>query len=527
MRRPPPPFHLLILLAPLALFVLSTKNIGAGLITNSVRSKGLVKMNTALSSARNKLHWRERWGGTTVLPPHSSTAFYGRQVLSPKSMFSIENVQKFISADAWKSEAKMMVDRLLDRDVEKFADGEILQHPTLGEMEVVYLTAPKRGGSRRIGPFLRPTKISSDDSLPHNHREKQINRLLKEKIGFDHEYYIGGSARKAVIALDFDGVLIDSVPESSETAWRTAEKIWPELFTKEINERKADIMDQMREVRPVVETGYENPVLLRVLVEGIATVEDIMQFWSRDILPQCMETWGLNRADLVHTFGLERDDWIEKHTREWLATNKAYYNIRFALQKAIDRHDVYIVTTKQKRFVEKLLQERLFIDFPSENIFDTSRGLAKGEILRRLGEQHPEASRLWFIEDKLTTLLKVSADPKLRNWTLCLADWGYNTEDERQIAWDDDRIKLLDQGNAIVLLGETYTDASYKEPNYARPLKLWERHANDHERLNEIPHAIARMDRGEETEDDVKLLQTTPKRFFKGYTLAEDDSILR
>lgn len=33
-------------------------------------------------------------------------------------------------------------------------------------------------------------------------------------------------------ALDFDGVLCDSVGESSLSAWKAAEKLWPEIFTK-------------------------------------------------------------------------------------------------------------------------------------------------------------------------------------------------------------------------------------------------------------------------------------------------------
>lgn len=57
-------------------------------------------------------------------------------------------------------------------------------------------------------------------------------------------------------ALDFDGVLCDSVGESSRTAIRAATKLWPEVFdTDHARSKEATIVDGMRRVRPVVETG--------------------------------------------------------------------------------------------------------------------------------------------------------------------------------------------------------------------------------------------------------------------------------
>ena len=44
------------------------------------------------------------------------------------------------------------------------------------------------------------------------------------------------------------------------------------------------------------------------------------------------------------------------------------------------------------------------------------------------------ASRMIFVEDKLSTLIKVANDKRLSKWDLFFVDWGYNTEDERQVA---------------------------------------------------------------------------------------------
>ena len=61
---------------------------------------------------------------------------------------------------------------------------------------------------------------------------------------------------KALWALDFDGVVCDSVGESSLSAWKAATALWPDIFdTDKARDAKAQIMEDMRVVRPVVETG--------------------------------------------------------------------------------------------------------------------------------------------------------------------------------------------------------------------------------------------------------------------------------
>ena len=57
-------------------------------------------------------------------------------------------------------------------------------------------------------------------------------------------------------AFDFDGVVCDSVGESSLSAWRAAEAKWPKLFdTPEARQQQDRVVEGMRAVRPVVETG--------------------------------------------------------------------------------------------------------------------------------------------------------------------------------------------------------------------------------------------------------------------------------
>lgn len=59
-----------------------------------------------------------------------------------------------------------------------------------------------------------------------------------------------------VWAFDFDGVVCDSIGESSLSAWRAAEEKWPEVFNTPESLAKQDaVVEQMRVARPVIETG--------------------------------------------------------------------------------------------------------------------------------------------------------------------------------------------------------------------------------------------------------------------------------
>ena len=50
---------------------------------------------------------------------------------------------------------------------------------------------------------------------------------------------------------------------------------------------------------------------------------------------------------------------------------------------------------------------------------------------------------LRFVEDKLSALEKVCAEPALDAWELFFVDWGYNTPEERERAAMNPRIRLI------------------------------------------------------------------------------------
>eukprot|EP00250_Pteridium_aquilinum_P012109 c20517_g1_i1 orf=321-1136(-) len=261
-------------------------------------------------------------------------------------------------------------------------------------------------------------------------------------------------ARGHLYALDFDGILCDSCGESSISALKAAKVRWPEVFVDIDDHTESWILETMHTVRPVVETGYENLLLVRLLLESripgskrtpVAeglTVEKILEQWT-SIKPVIMKDWGEDSRDvLVELFGQVRDDWISQDLQGWILANRFYPGVTDALKFATSK--IYIVTTKQARFAQTLLKELAGVDLPPSFIYGLGSG-PKVEVLKKLQSQ-PEHQDLilHFVEDRLATLHNVIKEPLLDKWNLYLGTWGYNTASEREAAAENSRVNVLD-----------------------------------------------------------------------------------
>ncbi|KAG8080786.1 hypothetical protein GUJ93_ZPchr0007g6132 [Zizania palustris] len=244
-------------------------------------------------------------------------------------------------------------------------------------------------------------------------------------------------------ALDFDGVLCDSCGESSLSAIKAAKVRWPWVFEQVDAAMEEWIVEQMYTLRPVVETGYENLLLVRLLVEiripsarkslvadGLS-IQEILETWLK-LKPRIMSDWDEDRDSLVDLFGSIRDDWIKNDLSGWIGANRFYPGTADALK--FSSSEVYIVTTKQGRFAEALLKELAGIELPSERIYGLGTG-PKVKVLQQLQQmpQH-QGLKLHFVEDRLATLQNVIKEPALDQWNLYLVNWGYNTPKEREEA---------------------------------------------------------------------------------------------
>ncbi|HLP87643.1 MAG TPA: HAD hydrolase-like protein [Nostocaceae cyanobacterium] len=241
-----------------------------------------------------------------------------------------------------------------------------------------------------------------------------------------------------ILALDFDGVICDGLIEYFEVAWLTYCQIWQSAD----NIPPDDLALRFYRLRPVIETGWEMPVLIKALMDGFAD-DEILSNWV-NITPKILSVNNLQSKEVAQKLDHVRDKWIASDLDGWLSLHKFYpgiiERIKMALASGIQ---LYIVTTKEGRFVQELLQQE-GVNLPPTNIFGKEVKRPKYETLRDLIQlANISPSQLWFVEDRLKTLQLVQEQPNLNQVQLFLADWGYNTQPEREAAKNDAHIQLV------------------------------------------------------------------------------------
>lgn len=230
-----------------------------------------------------------------------------------------------------------------------------------------------------------------------------------------------------ILALDFDGVLCDSVDETGISGWKTGGTIWEEMSAEM---PPAEILASFRRARPVIEKGHEAVLLMRLLLDGEDPEEILRDFPDR--APRVLERSGLDVQALKTLFGTTRDRWRAGSPAAWLAASPLYPGVADWLDARAGASDRYIVTTKEERFVAHLFAGN-GVCFPAERVFGLDRAQPKEAVLRALAERHPER-KVCFIEDRLATLHRCQGRDDLASVDLYLAGWGYNTEAEREEA---------------------------------------------------------------------------------------------
>ncbi len=238
------------------------------------------------------------------------------------------------------------------------------------------------------------------------------------------------------LALDFDGVLCDGRAEYLKSSWRVYREIWdPSAVSLEA------LRPRFYQLRSVIETGWEMPLLLRSLQEGISD-EAILDNWS-SLVREILEKNSLTQQEMAQLLDQKRDRWIETDPDNWLAHHEFYPGVIAKLQDILQQSmtQVYIITTKEGRFARKLL-EQAGITFPSHHIIGKESQQPKRKTLNRLLQTQNYPS-LWFVEDRLKTLLSVADSPELDSIHLFLAEWGYNTARSRQESQNHPQIQLL------------------------------------------------------------------------------------
>jgi len=227
-------------------------------------------------------------------------------------------------------------------------------------------------------------------------------------------------------ALDFDGVICDSAVETAITGWKAANQIWGDM-TEAVPQA---MVDQFRLVRPIIETGYEAILAMRLLHLGESPETITSDYASK--IDMLLQQAQVTPDDLKKLFGETRDAWIANDLADWINMNPLFSGVAEKLQQLGQQASWLIITTKQERFVKQILQAN-DIDLADDKIFGLDRNMSKPEVLTQLLKTHPD-NTIYFVEDRLPTLLNVKKIDALANVKLIFALWGYNTAEDKAVA---------------------------------------------------------------------------------------------
>ena len=236
-----------------------------------------------------------------------------------------------------------------------------------------------------------------------------------------------------LMALDFDGVICNGLREYFQTSWRVYSQLWdvPHCVPS------GKLAETFYRLRPVVETGWEMPLVLHALESGLSEAA-ILRDWP-NLATGLLQKSNMDAKSIGAMVDRTRDQWIVEDFADWLSY-QTFYPGMIEFLKSCDRF--VIISTKEGRFIRALLQP-CGIELQDDQLYGKERQQPKHEILRAL---KPDYSHITFIEDRYKTLQTVAKQPDLDDIDLLLADWGYNLESEREAARKSDRIQLVSRG---------------------------------------------------------------------------------
>lgn len=246
-----------------------------------------------------------------------------------------------------------------------------------------------------------------------------------------------------LLALDFDGVICDGLVEYFQTTCQAYDELWPQ-DTRSFEGYR----DDFYAARPIIESGWEMPVMLRSLVQG-HTASEILAHWP-ERRAEVLAQQSYDRAHFSQVVDGVRDRAINTQLTDWLALHRFYPGVIPQLQQwlTLPQVDLWVVSTKEGRFIAQLL-EQAGVDLPRSQIIGKEIRQPKVVTLGQLRDRSPD-HLISFIEDRLPPLQQASTVPELDAVRLYLADWGYNTAQMRSQISEHHRIQLL----SLVQLGQ-------------------------------------------------------------------------
>jgi phosphoglycolate phosphatase-like HAD superfamily hydrolase len=191
----------------------------------------------------------------------------------------------------------------------------------------------------------------------------------------------------------------------------------------------ADLRDRFAALRPIVESGWEMVAMVGLLAESDPAADRLLRDGRRWAAARdaYLRARGLERGRLTAALDGVREQWIATDRPGWLAHHRFYPGVADWLRRLVaDGQPVYVISTKGKPFLDALFawQE---VSLPDACVIGKAEPRReKWDVLRDLAASHGlTTADLWFVEDRLATLLELRAKAADIAARLFFAEWGF------------------------------------------------------------------------------------------------------
>ncbi len=226
-----------------------------------------------------------------------------------------------------------------------------------------------------------------------------------------------------ILALDFDGVIADSIKECLVSGYNAYANYSGQSCINHYEELDPTCTGEARRLRNYIRNGEDYVYIAHALASDI-NIHNQLDF--DDFLLK-----NANKREIFFDHMVnQRISFSEAKPDLWASLNPLYDGMREFLINYPNKENLYIITTKKLLFVHKILDANC-IDLVDENIRDTSSGKTKRQIIEEiLSDSTLAPEQFYFIDDQVDTLIKVQ--PTRVN--VLFAEWGYNTEAQAAVA---------------------------------------------------------------------------------------------
>ena len=215
-----------------------------------------------------------------------------------------------------------------------------------------------------------------------------------------------------LLVFDFDGVLMDGMPEYWWSARRAAHRLDPSLMLPE--QAPASFVA----LRPHIHKGWEMVLVAAALARPDFSLEAWLSNYDQALALELARVTANEKA-LQAALETVRDTALREDPVAWLALHRFFPGVERRLRQLGEEGVPWLVlTTKGGAYATRLLEAA---GLEPQAVYGHERG-SKPEVLLSLlnGERS-----LWFVEDRRPTLERVRVTPGLEAVRCFLALWGY------------------------------------------------------------------------------------------------------